>query len=53
MIRTFASTDWRGLGRYVLCTALNASGTVLMSTGSVLFICGLQLQALSARLDPQ
>ncbi len=54
MTRTIPSTpDWRRLGRTALCLALDVSGTVLTTTGRVLLVCGLQLQALSARLGPQ
>ncbi len=54
MTRTFPSAPrWREIGRGTLSLVLDVSGMALVTTGRVLVICGLQLRALSTRLDPQ
>ena len=44
---------WRALGGAALRLTLCTLGVALTTAGRLLLVCGLQAQALSARLRPQ
>ena len=53
MMRWPATARWRALGGAALRVTLCGLGVLLTTAGRLLLVCGLQAQALSARLRPQ
>ena len=53
MMRWPTTACWRALGGAALRLVLCGLGVLLTTAGRLLLVCGLQAQALSARLRPQ